>query len=70
MKNPLSLVLRKVLVDTLKPGLQTILLKKNEMKAGIKLYHEKYKNAGVRKLYKAICKRFESVVSVKGEYLR
>lgn len=51
----------RVLVRADQDEIKTILLKKEEMEACVKMYHKKYKGAGTRKLYKSICKRFAGV---------
>ena len=51
----------RVLVSTGKDKIKTILLKKEEMEACVKAYHNRYKGLGARKLYKAISKRFAGV---------
>ena len=62
VKSPLSgNYEQRVIVTSQVGGLQTILLKKEEMDACVKMYHNKYKGAGIRKLYKAIAKRFAGV---------
>ena len=59
IKNPLTGINEhRILVTSRHQGLQTILLKKDELEMCVKVYHAKYKGAGVRKLYKAICKCF------------
>ena len=59
IKNPLTGINEhRILVTSQHQGLQTILLKRTELEMCVKLYHAKYKGAGARKLYKAICKRF------------
>ena len=61
MKNPLTGIREQRVLVTChyqSQDLQTILLKKDEIDRCVGLYHQKYKGAGVRKLYKAICKRF------------
>ena len=62
VKNPLSGKQEKrVLITCHKNGTKTILLRKEEVEPCVKLYFNKYKGAGVRKLYKAIIKRFSGV---------
>ena len=51
----------RVLVSREKDNIKTILLKKDEMEACVKAYHNRYKGSGARKLYKAISKRFAGI---------
>ena len=62
VKNPLSRKKEeRVLVSAEQNEIQTILLKKEEVEACVKMYHKKCKGAGTRKLYKTISKRFAGV---------
>ena len=62
VKNPLSgKKEERVLVSAEQNEIQTILLKKEEVEACVKMYHKKCKGAGTRKLYKTISKRFAGV---------